>query len=130
MKKQKLELQLILTMILTAICITFMVGHLANHKHIVKINTVAIYDEYISQQDSALDIVKTDGRQQILSLRKTYSELMVDSITVQKDSASINLRIIRPIRVSRDSITSGALVEVYWKKQLRQRIPFFEKLRK
>jgi len=88
----------------------------------VKKATVEIYDNYLSVKDSQLT------SKQVLSVRETYKQLKLDSISVKMDSATLNLFIVRPF-LQKDSTIKGYLHEVYWQKVDRQEIPYFEELR-
>ena len=103
--------------------IVILVENNRNFKKDVQKTMVETYDNYLSVQDSQLT------SKQVLSVRETYRQLMLDSISVKIDSASLNLFIVRPF-LQKDSTIKGYLHEVYWKKVDRQEIQYFELLRK
>ena len=108
-----------------AILVSIVILDLTNKRNFtkhVKKATVEIYDNYLSVKDSQLT------SKQVLSVRETYKQLKLDSISVKMDSATLNLFIVRPF-LQKDSTIKGYLHEVYWQKVDRQEIPYFEELR-
>ena len=108
----------LLTVAITIMCV-WVTYHTLYHEPTVKKGMIEIYDEYLSKPDI---IMKS---KQAFPERSSLRELVIDSITLQKQHPLMNLFIALPV----DTV-KGRVHEIYWDTIPRFKILIFENMLK